>query len=207
MKYTRGDKQQVTSDKKKGNCLAQPVTCHLLLVAMLISSPLLFAEQGNVLDELERSVATCSKMSERMNGYDVVFRRDPMRPLLNKEGDLVSSSGMSGGLSVQGIIWSDEHPLAVVDNELFGVGAVVGPYTITQIQQAGVVATRNGRDMFIPLDRGIEPLASPSIEPPSSPSPEPSADASESAPPVSPAPSDTTSNTPPDTTPASPDAP
>ena len=149
----------------------RPVTCHLSLVAMLIISPSLFAEQGNVLDELERSVTTCSKLSERMNDYDVVFRRDPMRPLLNQEGEMISSSGMSGGLSVQGIIWSDEHPLAVVDNDLFGVGAVVGPYLIAQIRQDGVIVIRGHRELFIPLDRGIEPLA-PSDTTPAPTSPE-----------------------------------
>ena len=127
------------------------VACHVLL-----AMPVFAAEQAKVLEELGQSLAVSATFSEQMNGYDVVFRRDPMQPLLNKDGDLIASSGMRGGLSVQGIIWSDEHPLAVVDNELFSVGATVGPYLIAQIQQAGVVVIRGNRELFIPLDRGVE---------------------------------------------------
>ena len=139
---------------------------YVFLVTMLACAPSLFAEQAKVLEELGRSLAVSDTFSGQVNSYDVVFRRDPMQPLLNKDGDLIASSGMRGGLSVQGIIWSDEHPLVVVDNELFGVGAEVGPYLIAQIQQSGIIVIRGNHELFIPLDRGVEPP--PVSEPPPS---------------------------------------
>ena len=147
------------------------VMCYVSCVMVMMAATTTSAEQAKVLEELARSLSICSKLSERMNGYDVVFRRDPMRPLINKEGDVVSSSALGGGLSVQGIIWSDEHPLVVVDNELFGVGAEVGPYLIAQIQQAGVVVIRGNREFFIPLDRGLEPPPVPEGQQPESAAP------------------------------------
>ena len=88
-------------------------------------------------------------------GYDAVFRRDPMRPLVDTQGNMVTTVGFQGGLSVQGIIWSDERPLAVIDDELFAQGDTVGPYTIEKIQSDGVTVRRGEETTFIPLDRGL----------------------------------------------------
>jgi hypothetical protein len=59
-------------------------------------------------------------------------------------------------LSVQGIIWSDERPLAVIDDELFAQGDAIGPYTILQIRHEGVIVQRDADYLFVPLDRGLE---------------------------------------------------
>jgi hypothetical protein len=95
-------------------------------------------------------------MAQDMAGYDAVFRRDPMRPLIDAQGQLVTTTGLHGGLSVQGIIWSDERPLAVIEDELCAQGDVVGPYKILQIRADGVIAQREDQFLFIPLDRGVE---------------------------------------------------
>jgi hypothetical protein len=106
---------------------------------------------------LEQAVASSQAMSKQMAEYDVVFRRDPMRPLVDSQGRLVSSAGLHGGLSIQGIIWSPDRPLAVIDGELFAAGQVVGPYAIQQIFGDGIIVRKqDGEQLFIPLDQGLE---------------------------------------------------
>lgn len=128
-----------------------------LLVAGTVTAQT--APQGSerLLEQLAKALATCKALASQVMGYDVVFRRDPMRPLINDHGDLATSSGLHGGLSVEGVIWSDARPLAVIDDELVAQGAVVGPYTVLQIQPDGVVVQRQGESpLFVPLDRGLE---------------------------------------------------
>ena len=108
-------------------------------------------------EELAQAVQASRALSQDVAPYDAIFRRDPMQPLVDREGQWVSSSGLSSGLSVQGIIWSDQRPLAVVDDELYAPGAVVGPYTIVEIQEQAIVVEREGTRLVIPLDRGLEP--------------------------------------------------
>ena len=110
---------------------------------------------------LREAVQQTMRLLQQFPSYDVVFRRDPMQPLINAQGDLTHSAGLSSGYAVQGIIWSDEHPLAVIDDELVSAGAVVGPYTILEIHQDGVVVQRDGEKLTIPLDRGLKPPAAP----------------------------------------------
>ena len=121
------------------------------------ASPLLAATPPEgVADQLSKAVHTCKAMAQDMGGYDAVFHRDPMQPLIDAQGHPITSSGLQGGLFVQGIIWSDEHPFAIVDDELLSQGDVIGPYTILQIQPEGVAVQRAGEKIFIPLDRGLE---------------------------------------------------
>jgi hypothetical protein len=130
------------------------------LVAALLFSPIMVGASSTVYEKLNeqlgQALETCRKHAAQLIGYDVVFRRDPMRPLVDEEGRLVTSAGLHGGLSVQGIIWSDERPLVVIDDELFAQGADLGPYKILLIRPDGLVAQRGQDFVFIPLDRGLE---------------------------------------------------
>ena len=113
-----------------------------------------------ITERLSEALEASRALAEERTPYDVAFRRDPMRPIIDAQGHLISSAGLRGGLSAQGILWSADHPLAVVDDELFTEGETVGPYTILEIRTDGVIVQRGGDDqrLFIPLDRGIEPL-------------------------------------------------
>lgn len=103
-------------------------------------------------EELAQAVESAQALEAQAGGYDAVFNRDPMKALIDAQGRVVSTSGFSGGLAVQGIMWSQERPLAVVDDELYATGDSVGPYTIVEIQQEGVVVARDGKTVFVPLD-------------------------------------------------------
>ena len=135
------------------------VACCLSLggVALAENSPKAYERTATQLSQAIES-ATTEAQSEA--GYDVVFRRDPLRPLVDGQGSLLTSAGLQGGLMVQGIIWSDERPLAVIDDDLFAQGDTVGPYTIQQIHAGGVTVRRgNEEPFFIPLGRGLPPPA------------------------------------------------
>ena len=109
-----------------------------------------------IVEQLTHAVETSHMLSQRVAPYDSVFRRNPLQRLVDGEGQWVNSSGLSSGLSVQGIIWSDQQPFTIVDDELYAPGAVVGPYTIAEIQEHGVVVQREQTQLFIPLDRGVQ---------------------------------------------------
>ena len=110
-----------------------------------------------VTEQLSQAISASQQLDQEVVAYDAVFRRNPMRPLVDGQGQLVTSVGLKDGLSVQGVIWSSDHPFAVIDEDLVAPGAIIGPYTILQIQADGVVVKRGDEVLTIPLDRGLEP--------------------------------------------------
>ena len=113
-------------------------------------------EYERTTEQLSRAIATMQDLAaQQVGGYDVVFHRDAMRPLIDAQGQRIPSAGTGGGLSIQGVIWSTEHPLAVVEDDLFPEGAVIGSYKIVEIQQDGIIVQRGNETVRVPLDRGI----------------------------------------------------
>ncbi len=108
------------------------------------------------IDQLTRVTQAYRALAEPLGGYDVVFHRDPMQPLIDARGAIITSAGLRGGLAVQGIIWSDKRPLVVIDDRLYKQGDMVGPYRMVQVRPDGVVVQRDRDCLFIPLDRGLE---------------------------------------------------
>lgn len=144
------------------------VACCLSLVAILCGSSLTLAASPShqqIANQLSEAIEKYRSLTSQGPGYDAVFRRDPMRALVDSQGRLVTSAGLHGGFSVEGIIWSPDRPLAVIDDELFAKGDIVGPYTIRQIRQAGVVVQRGNDFLLIPLDRGIETQVEQQVDP------------------------------------------
>jgi len=117
--------------------------------------------QNEAISQLANTVERSKALRDQLVDYDVVFRRDPMQPLIDADGEMVSVSGLHGGLSVPGIIWSETRPLAVLDDQFLAEGDAIGPYTILDIRKDGLIAMRNREEVFIPLDRGID--AAPSM--------------------------------------------
>ena len=143
------------------------ISC-LLLVAILCGAGLATAASPShqqIANQLSEAIEKCRSLAVQGSGYDAVFRRDPMRALVDSQGRLVTSAGLHGGFSVEGIIWSPDRPLAVIDDELFAKGDSVGPYTIRQIRQDGVVVQRGKDYLLIPLDRGIETQVEQQVDP------------------------------------------
>ena len=146
--------------KDKRNAEWRRVFYTLLIVLCLSGTGVLAQaaqrDYGQLTKQLSETMAMHRTLTRRATDYDVVFRRDPLRALINSRGELVTSAGLHGGLSVEGIIWSAERPLAVIDDELYAQGDSVGFYTIIQIRQDGVVVQKGKDYLLVPLDRGIE---------------------------------------------------
>ena len=135
-------------------------TAQLAFLVTLFLSQSVFAEGSpkesqEIMEQLRQATTTAQDLSNRAGKYDVVFRRDPMRPLIDAQGRVTASAMQGGGLSIQGIIWSEEHPLVIIDDELYGQGDVVGNYTIVKIQQDGLLAKSGDQTLRVPLDRGV----------------------------------------------------
>ncbi|HEX9779629.1 MAG TPA: hypothetical protein VGB20_00260 [bacterium] len=102
--------------------------------------------------ELTKAIDVLEVGSAKPAGYDVVFRRDPMQPLLSPQGAFSGAAGMREGMMVQGIIWSPTKPLVVVEDELLGVGQQVGPYTLKEIRPDGALVQRGSDEpIFVPV--------------------------------------------------------
>lgn len=142
--------------------------CGIAVILWCVVAASAYAAQqsyAQLTKELSQAIETCRGLSSQGAGYDAVFRRDPMRALVDAQGRLVTSAGLHGGLSVEGIIWSSDRPLAVIDDELFAKGDVIGPYTIVQVRQNGIVVQRGKEFRLIPLDRGIETQVERQVDP------------------------------------------
>ena len=126
-------------------------------IAVVALSALGFAAPtvNRVMQQLREAIAQCRELSKQVVPYDAVFSRDPMAPLVDARGRMILSAWRASGPTVQGIIWSEERPLAVVDGELLKPGDVIGPYTLLSIRPNGLVAGRDGQQLFVPLDRGL----------------------------------------------------
>jgi len=128
--------------------------CCVALVAFASPASAAPDKYSRTAEELSQAIATYQKLNAQQEKYEVAFRRDPLRPLVDAQGNLLSSAGLHDGLWVQGIIWSPERPLAVIEGELFGPGDTLDQYTILEVRQDGVlVQGGNGETEFIPMER------------------------------------------------------
>jgi hypothetical protein len=122
-----------------------------------------------LIEQLSEAHQSDQQLDQQMTAYDVVFRRDPMRPIIDAGGGIVVPAGLHDGLSVQGIIWSDQRPLTVIEGDIYAAGERVGPYKLIDITPHGVVVERGPDLIFIPLDRGLS-VARPAPPPTAAPS-------------------------------------
>lgn len=117
---------------------------------------------------LEDIDQTTRQLSQAMKSYrdqekepgkdDTAFRRDPMQALVDSKGQPIASAstGVREGPWLQGIIWSDTHPLVAVGDQLFSKGDVVGPCKIIEIYPDRVVVQKGDQQETISLDRWTE---------------------------------------------------
>ncbi len=161
----RIDSWSMTGDREPG----QPMQMAARLTAFLedlsqAASPAAVRAQGSLertTRQLEQALRLYGEQMKERGEYDGLFRRDPLQPLVNSQGQPVGilSTGREG-MWIQGIIWSPNRPLVVVDDRLFGQGDVIGPYKILAIHPDRVVAQRGDQPETIALDRPLQKDAS-----------------------------------------------
>lgn len=125
------------------------VVSGLLLVGSVVGAATNGPEQ--IIDQLAQAVRTAQALAQRDPIDDVGSCRDPLQPLVDQHGQVISVVGLSGDFLVQGIVWSNQRPLAVIDDEVVGVGDVVGPYTVLEIRADGVLVQQGTETSFLPL--------------------------------------------------------
>ena len=131
----------------------------LLLLAVFLTADARFAEAASEsyaknVERLDAAVSEYQRLSNQEDGYDAVFYRNPTQPLINAQG-ATTSSLRKGDLAIAGVIWANEHPFAVINNDLFSAGETVGPYKLIEIKQDGVRVRRRGdtQDLWVPIGR------------------------------------------------------
>ncbi len=106
--------------------------------------------------QLSQAVKFCRAQEKKFDENSAVFRRDPMQSFLNSKGQPIVSPVVREGFWIQGIIWSDTHPLVAAGDQLFSQGDVVGPYKIIEIYPDRVVVQKGDQQETISLDRWTE---------------------------------------------------
>lgn len=125
----------------------------------LASSSLTMAAAEKPKSDYEMLIA---KVTERDLAYKGHGFRNPMAPLVSEpsKGTSKSSSGMKVrlgssnalalGYSIQGIIWNEVDPLALVNNQVVGVGERLDDGAlITEITRDTVRFTKKGNKYFL----------------------------------------------------------
>lgn len=121
-------------------------------------------------DELSASAKEYQEFASTLEETDIDFDRkklrNPMTPLIRKAGRGAASSNkgikqpgppietltnaQSLGYSIQGIVWDEVEPLALINNQVVGVGdRLEDDSLIVQITRTKVRFTRKGREYFL----------------------------------------------------------
>ena len=135
-----------------------PITLLVTIAVLATGSPVRADSIERTTKQLAQAVETWTTQAKtQWAGYEAGFHRDPLQPLVDGQGHVIGQVGglQSGVLSVQGIIWSQEHPMAVIGDELVGEGATVGRYTVTKILQDRVEVQAGSETKVVMLDRGV----------------------------------------------------
>ncbi|RKY38454.1 MAG: hypothetical protein DRP76_04455 [Candidatus Omnitrophota bacterium] len=87
----------------------------------------------------------------KTEGFDYPYRsfynRDPLKPLVNKEGRIVITDKRRGFL-LQGIIYTDSYQ-AVINNNLYRENDVIQGYRIKKIEKDKVVLEKGGEKFIL----------------------------------------------------------
>ena len=87
--------------------------------------------------------------------YDAHGRKDPFSPPVIK-ATAESTKEIFLGIKLEGIIWDEDAPLAIINGKVVGLDAVIAGAKITKITQNEVVFDVNGEKVFIKLRKKAE---------------------------------------------------
>jgi hypothetical protein len=82
--------------------------------------------------------------------YSSLKDRDPMRPLVNERGEvLIKEKKELGDSLLQGIIYSQEGSVAIINNEMYKESGIFQGYKIKKIEKNTVILERDGREFTL----------------------------------------------------------
>jgi len=113
-------------------------TASAVLLIMLMTMPLLFGQAAFK--------------------YDPGNNRDPFRPLVDKEGNVLPEARPVSAvmqLNLEGIVWSSSRDsYAIISGNVVKAGDILGDYKVVKINKNQVTLNRGGEDIV--LTRGEE---------------------------------------------------
>ena len=79
--------------------------------------------------------------------------RDPFSPLVSKSGVLLIPREVDlGGLAVKGIIYFKESPVAIINDEIVGIGENIGEYFVLEIEEKRVILKKGDQEFILKLE-------------------------------------------------------
>ena len=80
-------------------------------------------------------------------------RRDPLRALIDSEGNPVADADLYDGPVLQGIVRSNGFTRALIEDQFYSEGDAFGSYKVQKIRDDGVELEQGGSVLFVPLYR------------------------------------------------------
>jgi len=79
--------------------------------------------------------------------------RDPFSPLISKSGVLLIPREIDlGGLAIKGIIYSQDSPVAIINDEVVGRGEKIGDYLVLEIEEKRVILKKDDQEFILKLE-------------------------------------------------------
>ncbi|MFH1519462.1 MAG: hypothetical protein ABIE75_02700 [Candidatus Omnitrophota bacterium] len=83
--------------------------------------------------------------------------RDPFSPLVSKNGTILIWKEIDlNGLTLKGIIYSQEAPLAIVNDEVLEPGAAIGEYRVLEIEEKRIILKKGNEEFILELEQEEE---------------------------------------------------
>lgn len=81
------------------------------------------------------------------------FSRDPFMPLIDPHGRILITREIDvEGMSLEGIIYSEENPAVVINGEILRENETIGDYLVLEIERERVVLKKDGKEYELKLE-------------------------------------------------------
>jgi type II secretory pathway component PulC len=95
-------------------------------------------------------VSICLAQEGYQYPYSALKERDPFRPLISDNGDiLIREKREQGNFLIQGIIYSGQESTVVINNEIYTAGDIIDGYTIKKIEPYEVIFDKDGIESVV----------------------------------------------------------
>ncbi len=81
------------------------------------------------------------------------FSRDPFMPLIDSYGRVLIAREIDvEGMSLEGIIYSEENPAAVINGEIIRENETIGDYLVLKIEETRVILSKEGKSYTLNME-------------------------------------------------------
>lgn len=106
----------------------------------------------NLIVFLGVTVSVIIFLTGQAQGSDQI-KRDPLVPLVSKGGTILIPREVDiTGLSLKGIIYSQDKPVAIINDQVLEVESVIGEYKVCEIKEKEVVLKKDGQIFKLRLE-------------------------------------------------------